>query len=355
MLQPGRNLTAGLLVVTFVVICVCLHLMTELSHLDGARLKLEKAVSKLQESNLPVTRRRLSSSDDQISPSFGDDDTVVIYNRVPKTGSTTMAGFIYTLCVRNKYHVIHLNMVHAAKTIGLSDQMRFFSNITLWQERKPALYHGHVAFIDYTKFGIVKKPIYINLIRNPLDRLVSFYYFIRYGDDIRGPQQQKKERAKDTFDECVEQGGEDCNPDNLWLQIPYFCGHVAECWKPGSEWALKTAKLNVLRYYLVVGVTEQMEDFIIVLETVLPRFFKGSVHLYRNGKGHLRKTSVKHQPKPETVAKIQESPIWKMENEFYEFVRDHFRYLAEQLFETDEDGDYIEKGHRFMYEKIRPV
>lgn len=40
MIQLGRNLTAGLLVVTFVVICVCLHLMAELAQLDGARLKL---------------------------------------------------------------------------------------------------------------------------------------------------------------------------------------------------------------------------------------------------------------------------------------------------------------------------
>nr|KAG5705746.1 hypothetical protein BaRGS_027405 [Batillaria attramentaria] len=58
---------------------------------------------------------------------------------------------MYGLCTTNKYYVIHIGMIHSAKTIALSDQMRFLNNITSWQEKKPALYHGHMAFIDYTK------------------------------------------------------------------------------------------------------------------------------------------------------------------------------------------------------------
>ena len=72
------------------------------------------------------------------------------------------------------------------------------------------------------------------------------------------------------------------------------------------------------------------------------------------GNSHLRKTAQKLPPKAETISKIHESPIWQMENDFYEFVREHFGYIKDQLFETDENGQQVEKGHRFQYEKIRP-
>lgn len=30
-------------------------------------------------------------------------------------------------------------------------QVRFVKNVTLWKEMKPAFYHGHVSFLDFTK------------------------------------------------------------------------------------------------------------------------------------------------------------------------------------------------------------
>lgn len=51
----------------------------------------------------------------------------------------------------------------------------------------------------------------------------------------------------------------------------------------GSRWALEQAKYNLINEYFLVGVTEELEDFIMLLEAALPRFFRGATELYRTG------------------------------------------------------------------------
>ena len=43
----------------------------------------------------------------------------------------------------------------------------------------------------------------------------------------------------------------------------------AQCWEPGSEWALAAAKQSLVSRFLVVGVTEQFESFIEVSEDII--------------------------------------------------------------------------------------
>lgn len=69
--------------------------------------------------------------------------------------------------------------------MGLPDQMRFARNVTTWTSKMPSFYHGHQAYLDFGRLGFEKRPIYINIVRKPLERLVSYYYFLRFGDDFR--------------------------------------------------------------------------------------------------------------------------------------------------------------------------
>lgn len=142
----------------------------------------------------------------------------------------------------------------------------------------------------------------------------------------------------------------------MWLQVPFFCGHASDCWKPGSKWALEEAKRNLVRHYLVVGLTEDMESFIRVLEATLPRLFAGATHHYlTSDKSHLRVTSQKGQPSAATVNKIQQTTIWKVENEFYEFAAEQFKFTMKRSnVKLPNNASEREKDQIFFYEKIRP-
>lgn len=137
----------------------------------------------------------------------------------------------------------------------------------------------------------------------------------------------------------------------MWLQIPFFCGHHAECWVPGSEWALQQAKTNLAKEYFLVGITEQMEEFITLLEISLPRFFHGALeHFHTSNKSHLRKTKTKIEPKQETIDAIQETNIWQMENELYEFALEQFLFIQKK-YKVPGNKNIVQD---FFYEKIKP-
>lgn len=51
------------------------------------------------------------------------DDVVIIYNRVPKTASTSFTNIAYDLCGKNKYHVLHINTTRNNPVMSLQDQV----------------------------------------------------------------------------------------------------------------------------------------------------------------------------------------------------------------------------------------
>lgn len=330
---------------TFIVMFMFLHFKAEIERLQYSKLKLEQGLAKVQLSNIDIQRRSVYPT---------QDEQVIIYNRVPKTGSTSFMGVAYDLCTKNHFNVLHINTTRNSHTMSLADQVRFAQNVSMWTSKKPAIYHGHVAFFDFTKYGVIRKPLHINIIRKPLDRLVSYYYFLRHGDDFRPHLVRRKQGDKKTFDECVIEDGDDCHPDNMWMQIPFFCGHEAACWKPGNRWALERAKANLVSHYFLVGLTEELYDFVAMLEVTLPHFFRGAQRVFLIGdKNHLRKTFKKQLPSDATVRKIHESKVWQMEDEFYEFVREQFHFQKRKTL-IDREGFQADRGKRFFYEKIRP-
>lgn len=285
-------------------------------------------------------------------------EQIVIYNRVPKTGSTTFTNAVaYDLFKLNGFNVIHLNMTKNRQVMSLTDQSEFITNITSWKERLPAFYHGHVAFVDFERFGY-PNPIYINIVREPLERLLSHYYFLRFGDNYRVGLKRSRAGNNETFDECVARSGRDCDMKQMWLQIPYFCGHHHFCTIVGSKAALEKAKKNLLDKYLLVGISEQIRDFIAVLERLVPRFFKGALEHFdglSDSRSHLRYTKRKYPPSDQTLSVIRRNEVYRLEKEFYEFAKEEFQAIFKKVTNgTNNARDVLHLKSQYHYEKIKP-
>lgn len=50
--------------------------------------------------------------------------------------------------------------------------------------------------------------------------------------------------------------------------------------EPGV-WALERAKQNALENYLLVGILEELEDVLLLLERLLPHYFSGVLNIYK--------------------------------------------------------------------------
>lgn len=81
-----------------------------------------------------------------------------------------------------------------------------------------------------------------------------------------------------------------------------------------------------------------------------------TAHVFFSSKGkksHLRKTSEKKPPTKESIARLQQSAIWKLENEFYEFALEQFQFVRAHGV-REKDGELYLLPQSFFYEKIYP-
>ncbi|EDO38740.1 predicted protein, partial [Nematostella vectensis] len=256
----------------------------------------------------------------------------IIYNRVAKCGSRSMILLISELAVANGFKFI--NHPKTQHFLTAKQQLAFVDMVE--QQSQSFIFTRHMYFIDFQRFGSVT-PIYINLIRDPLSRLVSQYYFRRFGDgrnrtwDFKGSEAGRHR----SFDECVITNRTECmDPNALFYVIPFFCGQSRKC-RVSSKWAFRQALYNLVNRYLVVGILEEVDDFLTVLEKLLPNFFKGALEMWK-----MPETRRKGRRQDETRTKNKKAPsaevvrIMKkrlhLEYEFYEAVKERFHRLKKE-------------------------
>ena len=100
------------------------------------------------------------------------------------------------------------------------------------------------------------------------------------------------------------------------MLISYFCGFDAECGDPESVTALQRAKTVVETQYSVVGVVEERNLSLALMEAYLPHWFQGVFNHLNFEEKPLKNP---HPEPSEEVVKVLKERL-KIDYDFYAFV-----------------------------------
>uniref|UniRef100_A0A1I8Q9X9 Sulfotransferase domain-containing protein n=1 Tax=Stomoxys calcitrans TaxID=35570 RepID=A0A1I8Q9X9_STOCA len=171
------------------------------------------------------------------------DIEVVFFNRGTKVGSEAMLELFLDLGNYNDYYVDRRGLVQLVKPkMDRSEQKEIARRIADLEEG--SVYISHVNWIDFDSFDL-PKPIYVNMVRDPVERIISWFYYIRgsYRNAIffnKFPQRKvnSEEWYKKNFNDCVRSGDEECQYVQMNVrekyqdqrrQSLYYCGHNDNC------------------------------------------------------------------------------------------------------------------------------
>ncbi|XP_055387147.1 heparan sulfate 2-O-sulfotransferase pipe-like [Condylostylus longicornis] len=273
---------------------------------------------------------------------------ILFFNRVPKVGSQTFMELLRRLAVRNDFQ-FHRDAVQRVETIRLGDDQQQELAEVITELPEPSVFIKHVCYTNFTKFNL-PTPIYINVVRDPIERVISWFYYVRapwYFVERKAafPELPLPDPAwlKKDFETCVRMGDKECTftqgvthegIGDHRRQTLFFCGHDYECTPFNTVGALERAKYAVESQYAVVGVLEDLNATLSVFEKYIPRFFSGAYEIYQESAEHLAKIN-KNAFKPPVTEEVKDivRRNFTKEIEFYQFCRQRLykQYLAVNL------------------------
>ncbi|PIK49313.1 putative uronyl 2-sulfotransferase-like [Apostichopus japonicus] len=255
---------------------------------------------------------------------------VIYYNAIPKTGCRSIARAAAFLSATQA-------MDTRFKLTILPEDILFNEGLIrqyVRQVHPPAIIGGHAIFVPFSAPQAYSSSIpvkYVNVLRDPLDRLISHYYFEQNGDSVHQASFFTV-GTKMSLDDCLHD--EVCKNKSydkiLKRTINQLCGARPHCGTL-SRRAMLTAKRNV-NHYTVIGLTEKLNTTVLLLERMFPSMMTG-LH------SHFRKTEVASLKKFKTLDKLAPSPATleilrrdlAFEYEVYDDVKRKFDQLKAEM------------------------
>ncbi|XP_062134242.1 heparan sulfate 2-O-sulfotransferase pipe-like isoform X2 [Drosophila sulfurigaster albostrigata] len=274
----------------------------------------------------------------------------LFFNRVPKTGSEKLMALLKLLAKRNSFEA-RRDSEQLLETILIDNGFaRHLLDAEILNCSTPNSYTKHVAFVNFAEYQ-KPWPIYINLVRDPIERLISWFYYARapwyladrantFGEAYKMPS---SEWLQKDFNRCVSERDPECVYEQLEMgnlgdhrrQTLFFCGQNPKICMPfNSLEAMQRAKRNVEKRYAVVGTWEDTNTTLSVLETYIPQFFAGARDEYyamQRQVENVNRNALRPTISEETRLLLSRNLTHEIE--FYQFARQRLnkQYIAHHL------------------------
>jgi len=196
----------------------------------------------------------MSATASDVSSSVTPDAPVVLFLHIPKAGGSTLGEYVYNQCCApnaNADDPLSAGVAYLEYGFLKPDELVVPEHVVNLLGRRDLR-----AVIGHFWFGLhehVARPCrYITLLRDPLERVVSLYYFAKLQDTM-----SLEEFARNPPFREVE--------NDQTRRIAGVNPLVGEC----TQAMLNLARENLLRHFDVVGTTERMDETLAQLNVKL--------------------------------------------------------------------------------------
>ncbi|CAH1784162.1 unnamed protein product [Owenia fusiformis] len=287
----------GIISINFVYLRVIV-MMFKKSYLKASILITKRLVATNTTNDLVATENQNETPCDGIHlKGYMEDNRqkdLLIYSKAPKCGSSTLVGVFKEACQTSKSCYIGYETCEKLKTTFKDNPESRQNCITqIKLQKRPFIFSAHLPFLDFTEFGS-KQPLFVDIIREPVKRWISGFYFTRSDAYHINIANLSREDTTATIDECLSKWitTSNCPAPEVYdssgveqlagcLRTKPYTGcrgmdppASLRAWFSGDALphTVNVAKHNIEKYYTFVGMTEHYNATLRALEALIPFF-----------------------------------------------------------------------------------
>ena len=275
---------------------------------------------------------------------------VILYNRVPKCGSSLMNSLFRKLSENGKKYIFLSSKKFKNYDFPIDARTSLLERILAEMGAKMNrtwLFAQHFYYINFGPSPRLRFE-YINQVRDPIKQAVSLYGYNRAlclnpSTNARCTIANKN-LWNVSLESCLSstESSRCLSPEyGVWPMFRFFCGYSEVCTnisnRKDQEVALLVAKRNIERHYAYVGVLEYLERSLELLEHIYPLLFQGihDTYVFQLGKTIVYATQVQYRQSISNKTVEVLRTILKYEYDLYNFILKKFAKDYYRAFNRD--------------------